>query len=74
MEFLYAEKAAYPLVYKRTGKDEEILIAINPSDQEVTCQVAAGSGKGVLYSNNGEAVLDNGKLTVPAASASFILL
>ena len=74
MELLYAEKAAYPLVYKRTGKDEEILIAINPSDQEVTCQVAAGSGKGVLYSNNGEAVLDNGKLTVPAASASFILL
>lgn len=74
MEFLYAEKAAYPLVYKRSGKDEEILVVLNPSDQEVSCEIAAGSSKKVLYSNHGEAVLKEGKLTVPAASASFLLL
>ena len=29
-------------------------------------------GKEIIYANNGEAVLKDGMLTVPAASASFI--
>ncbi len=72
LEFLYAEDNAYPLVYKRTGATETIIVALNPSDREVTCKIEAEDGKEVLYSNNGEAVLKEGTLTVPPASASFI--
>ena len=72
LEFLYAEDNAYPLVYKRTGETETIVIALNPSDQEVSCKIDEQDGKEVLYSNNGEAVLKDGTLTVPPASASFI--
>ena len=72
LEFLYAEDNAYPLVYKRTGETETIVIALNPSDKEVSCKIEERDGKEVLYSNNGEAVLKNGTLTVPPASASFI--
>lgn len=74
LEFLYVEKDQYPLVYKRTGKEETIVVALNPSDKEVTCKIEAGSQKAVIYSNHGEAVLKDGVLTVPAASASFILI
>lgn len=48
------------------------MIALNPSDKEVSCKIEERDGKEVLYSNNGEAVLKNGTLTVPPASASFI--
>ena len=74
MEFVYAEKAAYPLVYKRIGTEETILIVLNPSDQEVRCKIEAGDARAVIYENNGAAQLKNGELTVPAASASFLLL
>ena len=72
VEFLYAEENAYPLVYKRTGKEETIVIAVNPSGKEVTCRIDTEDGKEIIYANNGEAVLKDGMLTVPAASASFI--
>ena len=72
VEFLYAEDNAYPLVYKRTGEEETIVIAVNPSGKEVTCEIDAPDGEEVIYSYNGEAQLKNGTLKVPAASASFI--
>ena len=72
LEFLYAEDNAYPLVYKRNGETETIVIAINPSDREVTCKISAGDGEEILYANHGEAVLKDGTLTVPPASVSFI--
>lgn len=72
IEFLYAEENAYPLVYKRTGEKETIVVAINPSDREVSCAIEEEDGKEVIYSNHGQAELKNKKLTVPAASASFI--
>lgn len=72
LEFLYAEDHAYPLVYKRTGETEAILIAVNPSGQEVTCKIHEKDGEAILYANHGEAVLKDGILTVPPASASFI--
>lgn len=72
IEFLYAEENAYPLVYKRTGTEETIVVAVNPSDKEVSCKISEADGIEVLYENNGAAVLKDGVLTVPAASASFI--
>ena len=72
LEFLYAQDNAYPLVYKRAGEKETIVIALNPSDKEVTCKVNVQDGEEIIYSNNGEAVLKDGTLTVPPASASFI--
>ena len=72
IEFLYAEENAYPLVYKRTGAEETIVVAVNPSDKEVSCKISEADGIEVLYENNGAAVLKDGVLTVPAASASFI--
>lgn len=72
LEFLYAEDNAYPLVYKRTGETETIVVALNPSDKEVTCKINVQDGNEVLYSNKGKAVLKDGTLTVPPASASFI--
>ena len=76
LEFLYAEPAAYPLVYQRTGTEETILIAINPSGREVSCQLdsAALTGRApeLLYENHGAAVLHGNTLTVPAASVSFL--
>ena len=72
LEFLYAEDNAYPLVYKRTGERETIVVALSPSDKEVTCKINAKDGIDILYSNNGESALKDGTLTVPPASASFI--
>lgn len=36
IDFIYAEKNAYPLAYLRTYDDEQILIVLNPSDREVS--------------------------------------
>ena len=33
MEFVYVKESAYPLVYKRTGKDETIYIVLNHPDR-----------------------------------------
>ncbi len=50
LEFLYAEDNAYPLVYKRTGATETIVVAVNPSDREVTCEIdAPGRRRGYLF-------------------------
>lgn len=74
MEFLYAEKNEYPLVYTRTGKEETILIAINPAGREVTCELDVTDPERVIYSNHGVSELKAGKLTMPAASATFFKL
>lgn len=74
VEFLYAEKAAYPFVYLRTGKTERILAVINPSDTQAACTIPVKEQGKVIYSNHGEAILKDGELTVPAASVTFFLL
>lgn len=71
VEFLYAEKDAYPFVYLRTGQQEKVLVVLNPSDQEASCHISVKEAGAVLYSNHGEAVLKDGELTVPPASATF---
>lgn len=74
MEFVYVEKASYPMVYKRTGDEETVLVVLNPSGQEAACRIDISEAKAVIYSNNGEASLEKGELKVPAASATFFLI
>lgn len=72
IEFLSAENGSYPLIYKRTGKTGSILIAINPSERPAECPVRDVKPGEILYSYNGNAVLQEGTLSVPPCSASFI--
>lgn len=72
MEFVYAEKAKYPLIYKRTGKEETIYIILNPADKEVICKADVPENCEVIYSNHGEAVFVNGEWKIPGASATFL--
>lgn len=70
IELIYAEKSAYPLVFKR---GEDILVAVNPSASDATCRFDGNLGE-VIYELNGSASLQNGILTVPAGSISYIKL
>ena len=70
-EPVYVEKGAYPLVYRRNGKEGSVLIAINPSDKECSCPVSMETGR-VIYEYNGAAKSADGKLNVPPCSASYI--
>lgn len=71
VEFLYAEKDAYPLVYKRTGETGSVLVALNPLGEDVSCACTLPTLGEVFYSYHGVAAVRNGKLCVPAASATF---
>ncbi len=71
LEFVYAEKEKYPFVYKRIGKDEEILVVLNPSGDEAVCHIPVQEAGEVIYENNGRASLKGGELRVPGASATF---
>ncbi len=70
IEFLCAEKNAYPLAYLRSDKDEKILVIINPSDREVTydCEFFL---KEKIYSVGEGLSVDNGKIAVPPCFAGY---
>ncbi len=64
----------YPLVYKRMGKGETVLIVINPKDQEFRLPAKELRPRKPLYSLNGEAHIEKGILTIPPLSATYLLL
>lgn len=70
IEFLYAEKNAYPLVYLRSDGDEKILVIINPSDREVTydCEFFL---KEKIYSVGDGLSVNSGKVHVPPCFAGY---
>ena len=51
IEFLYAEKNAYPLVYRRYDDNESIIVAINPSSNAASCRISGLNIKEILYTN-----------------------
>lgn len=63
----------HPLVYVRKGNTGSILVAINPSDklQECDCKLSVGD---VIYSYGKSAIAENGKITVPPLSASYMTI
>ena len=70
IEFLYAEKNAYPLVYRRYDDNESIIVAINPSSNAASCRISGLNIKEILYTNGDAADITDGALTVPAESVS----
>lgn len=71
IDFICAEKNAYPLAYTREADGEKILVVINPSARpaEFECGLIA---KEVLYSFGGKAEADGKKIRIPAQSAVFM--
>lgn len=70
IEFVYAEKNAYPLAYIRTMEDEKVLVVINPSDKEQSIPWTQPL-KEVVYQFGNAAVLEQDTLKVAAQSAGY---
>ena len=70
IEFVYAEKNAYPLAYIRSAEDEKVLVVINPSDREVSFKCGF-TVKETIYSFGGEITANGDTVTVPPCSAGF---
>lgn len=71
IEFVYCEPYAYPLVYRRKDDKNSILVVINPSGKEASFPYEGELGD-VIYQNGGKLNLENGTMTIPAASAVFV--
>lgn len=71
IEFVYAEKNAYPLAYLRTSGDEKILVILNPADRETAFECDYSLGK-EIYSFGGKVTQNGKKITVPAKTAAFV--
>ncbi len=69
--FVYAQKDSYPFAYVRSTEDEKILVVLNPSDREVKFASDLEPVE-VIYSFGGEARVADGKVCMPACSASFL--
>ncbi|MBQ3161941.1 MAG: alpha-glucosidase C-terminal domain-containing protein [Oscillospiraceae bacterium] len=70
IEFIYAEKDAYPLAYVRSAGDEKILVVINPAAREVSfdCNIIP---KESIYGFGGTMSFADGKITVSPQSAGY---
>ena len=71
IEYVYCEPNAYPLVYRRKDEDTSVLVAINPSGKDASFPYAGELGD-VIYQNGGDLKVENGMMTVPAATAVFV--
>lgn len=70
IEFVYAEKNAYPLAYIRSTTDDRMLVVVNPSKENVAFP-GDYTFKETVYSFGGEATVADGKVTVPGQSVGF---
>lgn len=70
IEFLYAEKDAYPFAYLRSAGEEKILVIINPAGRE-TSFACGYVPKEKIYSLAGEISVADGKITVPPCFAGY---
>lgn len=70
IEFIYAEKNAYPLAYLRSSGSEKILVIINPADREASfdCKLTPAE---TLYSIGGGISSQNGRITAAPRTAVF---
>ncbi len=62
----------YPLVYKRFTDDEHIIVAINPTIDEKSIELGGININNCIYSYNGTAIFNDGKLIIPPMSASYL--
>ena len=61
----------YPLVYLRDDGERTVLVAINPADRAASCPFEGQLGD-LLYQYGGAVTAQNGALTVPPCSASYV--
>ena len=73
IEFIFAKKNMYPLVYTRTCNTEKILVIINPSNEETVFQSDI-LPKEKVYSFGGEIMADGENISVPANFAGFYVI
>lgn len=73
IEFVYAEKNAYPLAYVRSADSEKILVIINPADRAVSFESSLSLGE-CIYSFGGKSSAESGRINVPARSAGFYIV
>jgi maltose alpha-D-glucosyltransferase/alpha-amylase len=69
IEFIYAKKDTYPLVYKRFNENESFIIAINPSAKDVKCEIDNINPKKIIYSHGKGAEFSGNTLTISGESA-----
>ena len=76
IQFVYAEKDAYPLAYLRESEDERILAAINPAARpaEFKADAVPTSAATLLYSIGGGGEAAGGKVAMAPESAAFFAL
>lgn len=72
IKFIYAEENSYPLAYIRSSDNERILAVINPSDKEQSFSFNETADKFIYQ--NGNAAVENGRVTASPQSAAYILL
>ncbi len=70
IEFVYAEKNAYPFVYLRSAGEERILVVLNPSNREVSFESPTVPRESI-YVFGKEISAENSKITVAPCSAGY---
>lgn len=70
IEFVYAEKNAYPLAYIRRSENEQILVIINPSSEAASFKSGL-TLKDTVYSLGAAAYSDGEKITAPPYSTGY---
>jgi maltose alpha-D-glucosyltransferase/alpha-amylase len=71
IEFLYCEPNAYPMVYRRSDAQEQIVVVLNPAAHSAECPYAGKLGS-ILYQNGGTLTIQGGKLCVPPQTAVWM--
>ena len=72
IEFLYAKKKEYPLVYKRSSQEENILVVINPADRKISLDLPLW--KENILSLGGTLTVQGGRTEVPPCFAGWFLM
>lgn len=70
IEFVYAEKNAYPFVYLRSAGEEKVLVVLNPSNREVSFESLLVPRESI-YVFGKEISAENNKITVAPCSAGY---
>lgn len=74
IHFHFAEKNAYPFIYERRNESEKVLVILNPSDKEVSCEIGIKKIENIIFSYHGNASMIEEKLVVPPCSMTFAVL
>ncbi len=73
IEFVYCQPKKYPLVYLRSDENCRILVAVNPSSEDVSCPCPYEM-KEKIYGFGKDIRIENGTLFMSGQSAGFVLV